>query len=354
MEAKVEDIVIAGTRIAPGETRTLDLPVANLYTHGALNMPLRVVRGQQAGPSLFVNAALHGDEINGVEIIRRLLRLRALKRLRGTLLAAPVVNVFGFVGHSRYLPDRRDLNRSFPGSEKGSLAARLAHLFMREVVSNATHGVDLHSGSVHRSNLPQVRANLQQAGVKRMAEAFGAPVILDSPAREGSLRAAVLERGIPLIVYEGGEAFRFDEESIRSGLRGLVNVMFSLGMLELGKTKRPASPTLWAKSSSWVRAPESGVLRDPIALGARVREGEVVGRIGDPFGENVVEVQAHISGIVIGRLNLPLVSEGDAIFHIAQLARESDAQGAIEDPQTEVYTSPALPVPDQEEYEGWA
>ena len=191
-------ITIGGTVIGPGERRGLSLPVGMLHTHVPVDMPVWVINGRRPGPRLFISAAIHGDELNGIEIIRRI-RARPLAGLRGTLLLVPVVNVFGLLHHARYLPDRRDLNRSFPGSERGSLAARLAHQFMTEIVARCTHGVDLHTGAIHRSNLPQVRAQLDDPETRRLALAFGAPVVLDSRLRDGSLREAAAEKGIPTL-----------------------------------------------------------------------------------------------------------------------------------------------------------
>ncbi|HKX56501.1 MAG TPA: succinylglutamate desuccinylase/aspartoacylase family protein, partial [Xanthomonadales bacterium] len=202
---------IGDTSVAPGKRAIIDLPVARLYTHDSLKMPVQVVNGRQAGPTLFISAAVHGDEINGVEIIRRLLAHKALSRLHGTLLAIPVVNVHGFLDQNRYLPDRRDLNRSFPGSPKGSVAARLAHRFLNEIVLRSDCGIDLHTGTMHRANLPQVRASLDDEVTTRLALAFGAPVILDAQVRNGSLRSSAVKAGIPMLIYEAGEALRFNE-----------------------------------------------------------------------------------------------------------------------------------------------
>lgn len=314
---------IAGTRIAPGERRTVDLSIARFYTHSEMTMPVHVVHGRRPGPRLFISAAMHGDEINGVEIIRRLIRLPLLERLRGALIAVPIVNVHGFISQSRYLPDRRDLNRSFPGSGHGSLASRLAHLFTEEVVSRATHGIDLHTGALHRSNLPQVRARLEDPETLWLAEAFHAPILINAEVRTGSVREVATRRGIPLLVYEGGEALRFDEESIRAGLRGVVGVMRALEMLPANPARRPrpAGETVIARSTSWLRAPTGGILRTVLPLGSHVRKGEVLGVISDPFGEREVALRAPAHGIVIGCLNLPLVNEGDAVFHIARFGR---------------------------------
>ena len=323
-------LVIGGVTVAPGERRGISLPVGMLHTRVPVQMPVWVIHGRRPGPRLFISAAIHGDELNGIEIIRRV-RARPLTGLKGTLLLVPVVNVFGLLQHSRYLPDRRDLNRSFPGSERGSLAARLAHLFMTEIVERCTHGIDLHTGAVHRSNLPQIRAQLDNEETRTLATAFGAPVVHDSQLRDGSLREAAAERGIPTLIYEAGEALRFDEMSIRVGVAGIVEVMRTLGMLRRkpGARARPAKPVI-ADGSHWVRAPAGGILRTAIRLGQRVAAGELLGRVSDPFGAVEVRVDATHDGIIIGRNSLPLVNEGDALFHVARMARLGEASRAVE------------------------
>ncbi len=315
---------IQGQTVAPGERAVVDLALPKLNSHTRLAMPVHVVHGKKDGPRLFVSAAVHGDELNGVEIIRRLLELKALRRLVGTLLAVPVVNVYGVIHQSRYLPDRRDLNRSFPGSAAGSLAARVAHLFIEEIVRRCTHGIDLHTGAVHRTNLPQIRANLDDPQTERLARAFGVPVLLNSTLRDGSLREAAAEQGIPMLLYEAGEGLRYDEVSIRAGLLGIENVMGALGMIRApSRPKRQASPFI-ARSSSWIRAPESGLLRTQVPLGARVKDGDVLGYIGDPYSGTQHPVSARTTGIVIGRVQIPLVHEGEALFHIARFSGHSN------------------------------
>ncbi|QEP44959.1 succinylglutamate desuccinylase [Ectothiorhodospiraceae bacterium BW-2] len=314
-------LTIAGHTIGAGERLGFDLPIAQLHTHTPLRMPVQVRRGKRPGPALFISAAIHGDELNGVEIIRRLQQQKVLSRLSGTLITIPVVNVFGLIHHSRYLPDRRDLNRSFPGSERGSLAARLANIFMREIVDNCSHGIDLHTGAVHRSNLPQIRVNLDHDEALGLAHAFGVPVILGSDLRDGSLRQEAAERGIPMLLYEAGEALRFDELSIRAGVKGVLNVMRELGMLPKSSYRskqKPRVESLVARASSWVRAPESGVFRAFKGLGQWVEKREQLGIIDSPFGDNEQGVVAPMSGLIIGKTNLPLVNEGDALFHIAR------------------------------------
>ena len=325
-----EPFRIGAAEVRAGQRLTIDLPVAPLQTHAEMAMPVQVLHGPQPGPRLFVSAAMHGDEINGVEIITRLLQRVPLRRLRGTLIAVPVVNVYGFINQSRYLPDRRDLNRFFPGSEKGSLASRLAWLFVNEIVAHCTHGIDLHTGSNHRSNLPQIRANMKDPETRRLAQMFGAPVTLDASLRDGSLRAAVGSRDIPMLLYEAGEALRFDEVSIRVGVRGILSVMRTIGMLPASRRRRLPVEPLMALSSTWVRAPSSGILRTPIALGRHVLANSALGAIGDPFGEDRVQVLSPADGLVIGRLNLPLVYQGDALFHIARFDDAADVEGALE------------------------
>lgn len=308
-------IDIGGTTIKPGMRVNVDLPVADLYTSTSLHMPVQVICGRTAGPVLFVSAAIHGDELNGVEIIRRLLKRKTLRSLHGTLLAVPIVNVHGFLNQSRYLPDRRDLNRSFPGSQKGSIAARLADLFIKQVVSKADYGIDLHTGAINRSNLPQIRANLDDAETLEIAQAFGVPVIINSDIRDGSLRACAYDRGMPVLIYEAGEALRFDEISIRAGIRGILNVMRQIGMLPKLKSPRQVTPVI-ARSTSWVRAPSSGIVTAKIKLGNSVRKDQNLASISTPLGDEEDHVIAPFDGIVIGQSKLPLAHEGDALFHL--------------------------------------
>jgi len=331
-----DDFVIGGELIQRRSRRLVELPLPPLYTHTPMTLPVHVVRGAKEGPRLFVSAALHGDELNGTEIIRRLLKQPALRLLRGTLVAVPIVNVYGLIHHSRYLPDRRDLNRSFPGSVKGSLAARLAHLFMTEIVHKCTHGIDLHTGAIHRSNLPQIRANLDDPETARLAESFGVPVLLNANLRDGSLREAAAEQGIPMLLYEAGEALRFNEVAIRAGVKGVISVMRNLEMLPASRSRRKARPEPFvARSSTWVRASASGLFRRVCSLGSRVKRGAVLGLIDDPFGGGESEVTAAASGIVIGCSEIPLVHEGEALFHIARFEDIREVAGQIESFQLE-------------------
>lgn len=313
---------IGEEEIAPGERRLVNLPMSALSNRTPMALPVSVIHGRQEGPTLFVSAALHGDELTGVAICRRLLASASLNVLRGTLLMVPIVNAFGFISHSRYLPDRRDLNRSFPGSAKGSLAAQLANTFLSEVVLRSTCGIDLHSAAIHRSNLPQIRVDSHDEAAFALAQAFGAPIIVHSGLRDGSLRRAAGEQGVPVIVYEAGEGLRIDELSVRIGMRGVLSVMAHLRMIRQRRRGGRTAPVL-ATSSRWVRAEESGLFRPFKDIGDHVEAGDRIGIISDPYGEKEADLTASCAGIIIGRANIPAINQGEALFHIAKVENAS-------------------------------
>ncbi len=228
------------------------------------------------------------------------------------------------------MPDRRDLNRCFPGSPRGSIAARLANTFLTEIVKKSDFGIDLHTGAINRSNLPQIRANLDDPTTLKLARAFGVPVILNSDLRDGSLRACAADLDMPVLIYEAGEALRFDEVCIRAGLRGILNVMREIGMLPDRKISTQATP-VEARSTSWVRAPSSGIVSRIVKLGATVSSDETLATVGDPLGDNVDEVLAPFDGIIIGSSNLPLAHEGDALFNVAAFRSTAAAESRVED-----------------------
>jgi predicted deacylase len=343
-------IEIAGVTITPGSRQSIDIPLPSFYTNSSVNMPVHVIHGRRPGPVLLVSAAIHGDEINGVEIIRRLLVKKSIDRIKGTLIAIPVVNVYGFVSKSRYLPDRRDLNRSFPGYENGSMASRLAHVVMTQIIPHTTHIIDLHTGAVNRENLPQIRAKLQDnPELETLARAFGVPVILNAELLQNSFRAAAFDRGIGVLLYEAGEALRFDEVSIRAGVRGVLQVMIELGMRTRSKRSRQVE-SMVANTSRWVRAGQSGILRALVGTGTKVQEGDLLAYINNPLGENTEELISPISGIIIGKTNLPLVFAGEALFNIAsyeeidQVADNIDAYNDELDPNTDERLSDEPPL----------
>ncbi len=328
-----QTLVIGGQSILPGKRKQIELPVAKLFDHTEMTIPVEVIRGKETGPTLFLCAAIHGDEINGIEIIKRVLvRKKLLSTLKGTLIAVPIVNVFGFNRNSRYLPDRRDLNRSFPGSNTGSLAGQIAEIFMKEIVTKSTYGIDLHTAAIHRNNLPQIRACLSDKETERLAHAFGVPVILNADIRDGSLRQAASDKGIPMLLYEAGEALRYDEKAINTGVRGILSVMKSIDMIAGDiDIKQRRKEVFVSHSSHWVRAPHSGSLRVKKHLGSRVKKDELLGIITNPFGRDKVEVRAVKTGIIIGMATLPLVNNGDALFHIATFEDSGAVQGRLEE-----------------------
>ena len=324
MKNSIEPLVIGGQAITVGQTMQIELPTIKLYTDTDLSIPVHVIRGKKSGPVVFVSAAVHGDELNGIEIIRRLIQSEKLKINKGTLILVPMVNVHGVLSQSRYMPDRRDLNRCFPGSEKGSLAGRVAHCFLTEIVNRCDYGIDLHTGAIHRSNLPQIRANLSDPETLALAEVFGVPVLLNSDLSDGSLRQVAVENNTKVLLYEAGQALRFDELSIRAGMRGIKNVLAHLGMINT-KLRKTKIQHFVANTSRWTRAGSSGIVKHYKNLGDQVVKDDVLAEIGDPFGRIIDVVRANSGGIIIGTQNIPLVQAGDAMFHIAYFT-EKDSE----------------------------
>ncbi len=312
-------LTIAGVEILPGQSRRLEIPVARLPTGTNLSLPVEVVSGERSGPTIWLSAAVHGDELNGVEIIRQVMEKIDASRIAGTVIATPIVNVYGLIDQSRYLPDGRDLNRCFPGTASGSLASRLAHLFMKEIVRRCKYGIDLHTGANHRTNLPQIRADLSDDETRRCAEAFGAPVVIDARTRDGSLRwAATKKTGAKVLLYEAGEPLRFDEMAISAGVKGVLRVMAALEMRRLKLKSKPK--TLRFDKTSWVRAKRSGIMLLEVKLGQGVRKGDKLGRVADAFGQEPQSLTAPGDGVVIGFTNNPLVHQGDAVVHVGLAA----------------------------------
>jgi predicted deacylase len=323
-----QPFTVGDITIDAGTSQTVELPVSVLSDHTPVTMSAHVTHGKSDGPVMFVSAGIHGDEVIGVEIVRRLLRAPNLRTLRGTLIVVPIVNTFGFINRSRYLPDRRDLNRSFPGSTAGSLAGRLAHIFLTEIVARCDLGIDLHSAAIHRTNLPQIRISADNERTAKLANVFGAPVILQSNLRDGSLRAAAAELGKDVLLFEAGEALRFDEMSI-----GMIS---SKG---IAKTKMPSQ---LCESSSWVRAPAGGLLRIFRADGDVVAEGDLLAAVADPFGGEEIEILAPFGGIIVGRAVMPIINEGDALFHLARVKSLTQAEDMMDEMSGQLMSDPLI------------
>ncbi|MGH1469361.1 MAG: succinylglutamate desuccinylase/aspartoacylase family protein [Bdellovibrionales bacterium] len=326
-KTNLKPIIIDGHEILPGERKRFHIGQSNTFDFTDTGIPVEVIRGTKPGPTLFISAVIHGDELNGFEIIRKILKRQELKDLKGTLIAVPIVNVFGFNTMSRYLPDRRDLNRAFPGSKTSSLASRIADLLMTEIVKKADYGIDLHTGAIHRDNLPQIRACLDDERTEKLAKSFGAPLILNSKLRDGSLREAARKKNIPMLLFEGGEALRFDEDAIRIGVRGCMNVMKDLKMIELKKAVKPKKKCYLAQSSHWVRAPQGGCVRLKKKLGQSISEGDLLGVVSGPFDQEKIKFHSRTTGVVIGISKVPLVNKGDAVIHIATPDKYTPKEG---------------------------
>lgn len=330
MTRQTDPFELGGERVEPGNRADISIPAAKLYTNTPLDIVARVVHGKKAGPRLLICSAVHGDEINGVEICRRLLKHPALKHIKGTLIVVPVINLFGFTQKSRYLPDRRDLNRSFPGSERGTLASRMAYRFTNEILAHASHVVDLHTGAIHRTNLPHIRVDTSDEEAFGMARAFRCPVILDSKVLDGSMRETARDLNKPYILFEAGEALRFEEKYITAGVRGILNVMRQLQMIPEKKHRNPPVTPVLATKSFWVRSPRDGVITKTLSLGQRVVAGETLATLVNPLSSDEKAIEAPASGIIIGATRIPLVHEGEALFHIAGFDKVDVAEASLE------------------------
>lgn len=307
-------ITVGGVTVAPGRKMQFELPFARVATGATESLPVKVINGRSSGPHVWLSAAIHGDELNGIQIIRRVLQELDSKTLRGAVIAVPITNPLGFITQSRYLPDRRDLNRAFPGSARGSSASRLAHLFMEQIVSQCSVGIDLHTAAEHRTNIPQIRANLDDPATLSLARAFRAPFSIHARLRDGSLRQAAAERDKTILVYEGGQANRFEDDVIEIGVNGVLRALRAMKMIE-GRLPR-AKPTQLVRRTRWMRARRGGIAEVGVRLGDFVNAGDQVAAISDAFGIRPTTIKATETGWVIGRSLHPLVISGDPLVHI--------------------------------------
>lgn len=348
-----EHFVIHDRTIAPGTAEILSIPVSQQVTGLQSALALKVLHGARRGPCVFVSAAIHGDEIIGTAVIQRVLDHLMPDGMAGTLILAPAVNIYGFAAHDRYLPDRRDLNRNFPGSEHGSLASQLALCFMTHVIGRCALGIDMHSAAVHRYNLPQIRIAAESPYLTELAMAFGAPIIVESPLRPGSMRAIAAERGVPMLLLEAGEALRFDRYAIDVGVAGVLRVLAHIGMIDAPDGLEQVEVPVRANRSRWVRAPRGGVSRRIRKSGDIVRAGTLLAVVGGLFGEDGAEIVSPIDGVVIGHATLPVVNQGDALFHIAEvetLDHVGDrAHSIVEAMAISAPPFPATPLLDEDE-----
>ncbi len=310
---------ISGTTVTPGTSAKIAIPVSDLSAGMQASLEVRVFHGKRTGPTIFVSAAIHGDEIIGTEIIRRVMKKLHPGRMAGTVIFVPVVNMFGFINHSRYLPDRRDLNRSFPGTEKGSLASQLANIFSTEIINHCSLGIDIHSAAQHRYNLPQIRIASGNPELKELAMEFGPPVVIEAELRPGSLRALAREAGVDMLLMEAGEALRFDEYSVLTGVNGILRVLKKLEMIATKRFSKRGTPPAQTTRTVWLRSTRGGICRLTSPSGTKVHIGDTVACISDIFGDGEETILSPVDGIVIGHSNLPVVNQGDALLHIAEV-----------------------------------
>ncbi|WP_317899269.1 succinylglutamate desuccinylase/aspartoacylase family protein [Aurantibacillus circumpalustris] len=310
-----ETITINGQTIEPGQTKTVILNSYELHTKTKLEIPVIVIRSKKKGPTLLLSAGMHGEETNGIEIIRKVITRKDVRNLQcGTLIAIPVINVISFLFGSRDLPDGRDLNRCFPGNKKGSFGSRIAYDLMKHILPVIDFGIDFHTGGAKINNFPQIRCVFSFPENIALAEKFSAPLIIDSTYREGTFRKEAAKKGKPILVYEGGESMRFDYRAINEGVTGCMRLMKAYKMIS---TEAPGeNPSVKIKKDTWVRANSSGLFHMSVNNGARVAEGDLLGIIFNPFGEIEKKILSPVTGYIVGINNQPVVNQGDALIHI--------------------------------------
>jgi predicted deacylase len=320
-------MVLGDTVVPPGSTKTVDLQIARLLSGTEIHMPVHVFRSERPGPTVLLSGGLHGDEVNGIEAVRRMMSLGLFNDLPcGNVVAIPIINVYGFLFFSREVPDGKDVNRSFPGSTQGSLASLVAHTLTDKVLPHIDLAVDFHTGGASRTNTPQVRYDPEDPDAIRYAKAFGAPLAMASSLIPGSLRAQGRSMGVPIVVYEGGESMRLEEPAVKEAIRGTKRLLASLGMYApkppkvrgLKDRHGKHSATRHLSQTTWVRAEASGLFSFERESGQAIAEGELIGRIRNPYDSYSVKVFAPFDGFIIGHNNMPLVHRGDALFHVGR------------------------------------
>ena len=303
--------------MAPGEDKLVKIPIDRLPTGTLIDIPVYVFNSKWPGPTLLVQAGLHGDEINGIEIVRRMLQEKRFKIKKGAVIAVPILNIFGFIHFSRDVPDGKDVNRSFPGTKSGSMASRIAYHYTSEILPQIDFGIDLHTGGAQRHNFPQVRYTEQDENSVKLAEVFHAPISFSARLIKGSFRNAAFRLGKPIIVFEAGESMRFDDYSILEGMQGILNVLNHFGMidtLEPHYVERMESIHLTGRR--WLRAPTAGMFIPKITNGSELRKGQIMGMITDTFAKKSKQIKAPFDGILCCINHQAVVNQGDALFHV--------------------------------------
>ncbi len=309
-----QDFTILGKNVLPGKTVILEIEVAKLHTRNTMNIPVIVSRGKKPGPTILLLGGVHGDEVNGVAIVRKLIKLKLNRPVAGTIICIPVFNVFGFLNLSREFPDGRDLNRMFPGSASGSLASQFAYKFTKEIAPLVDYVIDFHTGGKERSNAPQVRCSFEDKETLELAKIFNAPFLLNSNYIPKSLRFTLYKMGKKAILFEGGKSNEINSEIVTAGVSGAKNVLKHLGFLE-GEVEFENNCVVLDRSK-WIRAPYSGLFNCDLQNDTYVRAKDVLGTISDPFGEFERKVKAPSDGYIFAVNTTPIVNKGDALFHL--------------------------------------
>ena len=316
-EIKSDILTILGEHIKLGESKEINFDVANLHTASTVNVPVIIERSKKPGPTVLFTAGIHGDEVNGVEIVRQIIAKGINKPKIGTIICMPVINIFGFINLKREFPDGRDLNRVFPGSPTGSLAGRVAYKLVNEIISNVDYILDFHTGGSGRFNAPQLRFSKENTKLNDLAKAFGAPFVLYSKKLSKSFRSTCFKLGKPLLLFEGGKSFHIDDHVTDLGVNGSKRVLKHFGMLHSKFTvSKPKTDTIFINESRWLRAHFSGMFRATVAISTHVKKGDILGHITDPYGKINHDVKCPKSGYIINVNESPIVYQGDALFHI--------------------------------------
>lgn len=313
----MREIIVNGIKVRPGQSLNIDIAIARLPTHTLIDLPVFIRRGREDGPVVLISGGVHGDEINGIVAVRRMLEDNLIQPLRGTVILMPLVNVYGFLSNSRTFPDGRDLNRSFPGSKKGSLASQIAYMMSSQIIPQIDYGIDFHTGGRMLSNYPQVRVDFKDKKGFELAKAFGTHFILDSPHIDKSFRKEAYKQRKHILVYEGGESMRLDDYAVEEAVAGTLRMLQFLEMVE--KAPQP-KPGIILPESSWIRAKVSGIFTSNVRLGQEVKKGQILAKISDPYGQVKIPVKATHNGHVIGLNNNPVVNAGDALIHVGRSA----------------------------------
>ena len=315
-----KQLSVDGQVVKAGEKKIIVLNISRLVSGTEIDLPIFVYRSKKPGPTVLLSGGLHGDEIDGIEIIRRMIKSKMFEKLKcGSVIAIPVMNIYGFLNFSREVPDGKDVNRFFPGSKTGSLASRVAYNLTNKVLKEIDFGIDFHTGGANRYNYPQCRFAPNDKRAAEIAAVFNAPITLESKLIDRSLRKEAYKMGKSIVVYEGGESMRFDELSIKNGIEGAKRVLKHFGMIE---TAKASSESVYCQESTWIRAKRSGLFQAEISSGEKVKKDDVLARITDPFGKSDVKIKAPEDGIIVGHSNAPLVNQGDALFHLGMVRED--------------------------------